>query len=326
MSESLTLISGSTGFVGRALSQRLLQLGKPVVSAVRQLPTCGMQGMGGSGLVPNWQVVGSIDSQTNWLSALHGVQTVVHCAARAHVMQEHAADPLSAYREVNVAGTLRLAKQAAAVGVQRFVFISSIGVNGCQSSHPFTETDTPRPHDAYAISKLEAEIALFDIAAQTGIEVVVIRPPLVYGPNAPGNFGSLIRWVLRGIPIPLGAVYNQRSLVALDNLLSLVLLCADRERSPQAANQVFVVADGEDVAISTLLRKVAHAAGRPSRLLPVPLSMLRAAASLTGKRVEADRLLGNLQVDATKARTLLGWRPVVTLDQQLVTIFDHLQK
>ncbi len=155
------------------------------------------------------------------------------------------------------------------------------------------------------------------------MEVVIIRPPLVYGPSAPGNFGSLVRALQRGLPLPLGALHNQRSLVALDNLVSLVLLCADRDRSPEAANQVFVVADGEDVSTTTLLRKVAQAAGRPSRLLPVPAWLLRAGASLLGKRAVADRLLGNLQVDATKARTLLGWRPVVTMDEQLAKMFEH---
>lgn len=164
---------------------------------------------------------------------------------------------------------------------------------------------------------------MLNLAVKTGMEVVIIRPPLVYGPGAPGNFRSLVRWVQRGLPLPLGAVHNQRSLVALDNLVSLVLLCAERARSPKAANQVFVVADGEDVSTSTLLRKVARAAGRPSRLLPVPAGWLRAGASLLGKRAVADRLLGNLQVDATKARTLLGWQPVVTMDEQLAKMFEH---
>jgi nucleoside-diphosphate-sugar epimerase/lipopolysaccharide/colanic/teichoic acid biosynthesis glycosyltransferase len=320
------LVSGETGFVGRAVVQALLKEGHPVVSAVRQLPTNAAQASSISDatrVAPIWQVVGHINAQTDWQPTLQGVQTVVHCAARAHVMREHAADALAAYREVNVQGTLRLAQQAAAAGVQRFVFLSSIGVNGNHSTAPFTEADAPKPHDAYAVSKFEAENALLELAAQTGMEVVIIRPPLVYGTNAPGNFGSLVRWVQRGLPLPLGAVHNQRSLVALNNLVSLVLLCADRERSPQAANQVFVVADGQDVSTTTLLRKVAHAAGCPSRLLPVPAWLLRAGATLLGKRAAANRLLGNLQVDATKARTLLGWRPVVTMEQQLAAMFAH---
>jgi len=313
------LLTGSTGFIGKHIAKELTAHGVRVVMAVRAAPQNSASAHPGW----SWHELGDINSKTDWQPALQGVQSVVHCAARAHVMREHAADALTAYREVNVAGTLRLARQAAAVGVQRFVFLSSIGVNGNRSTVPFTETSEPNPHDAYAVSKFEAEQALLELAAQTCMEVVIIRPPLVYGPGAPGNFGSLVRVAQRGLPLPLGAVHNQRSLVALDNLVSLVLLCADRARSPQAANQVFVVADGEDVSTSNLLRMVARAAGRPSRLLPVPGSWLLAGASLLGKRVVADRLLSNLQVDATKARTLLGWRPVVTMDAQLAKMFEH---
>ena len=313
------LLTGASGFIGSHITQELSAQGASVNFNVREAPNNWVSVHPGF----RWYVVGAINSQTDWLLALKGVQTVLHCAARVHVFHEHASDALASYREVNVAGTLRLAQQAAAVGVKRFVFLSSIGVNGNQSKLPFTETSEPYPHDAYAISKLEAEQALLALAVQTGMEVVIIRPPLVYGPGAPGNFGSMVRWLQRGYPLPLAAVHNQRSLVALDNLVSLVLLCADRVRSPQAANQVFLVADGEDVSTSTLLRKVARAAGRPSRLLPVPSSWLQAGASLFGKRAVADRLLGNLQVDATKARRLLGWRPVVTMDEQLAKMFKQ---
>jgi nucleoside-diphosphate-sugar epimerase len=319
MLEHMYLLTGSTGFIGRHIAQGLSANGASGVMTVRTTPENSASAYSGF----RWHVVSDINSQTDWQPALHGVQTVVHCAARAHVMREHAADVLAAYREVNVAGTLRLAQQAAATGVKRFVFLSSIGVNGNQTDVPFDEAATPHPHDAYAVSKLEAEQALLALAAQTCMEVVIIRPPLVYGPEAPGNFASLVRWVQRGLPLPLGAVHNKRSFVALENLVSLVLLCAERGRSPQAANQVFVVADGEDVSTSTLLRKVAQAAGRPSRLLPVPVSWLRAGAGLLGKRAVADRLLGNLQADSTKARTLLGWHPVVTMDEQLAKMFEH---
>jgi nucleoside-diphosphate-sugar epimerase len=315
----MILLTGATGFIGRAVSVALLGNGTSLVASVRTRhaqATPAAEGL-------RWVAVGDINAQTVWQTPLVGVHTVVHCAARAHVLREQATDILAAFREVNVAGTLRLAQQAAEAGVQRFVFLSSIGVNGNQTSVPFDEAATPHPHDAYAVSKLEAEQTLLALAAQTGMEVVIIRPPLVYGSGAPGNFASLVRWVQRGLPLPLGAVHNKRSFVALENLVSLVLLCADRARSPLAANQVFVVADGEDVSTSTLLRKVARAAGRPSRLLPVPASWLRAGASLLGKRAVADRLLGNLQVDATKARTLLGWQPVVTMDEQLAKMFEH---
>lgn len=315
----MILLTGATGFIGRAVSAALLANGTSLVASVRARHAQASPVAEGL----RWVVVGDINALTDWQTPLDDVQVVVHCAARAHVLREQATDALAAFREVNVAGTLRLAQQAAQVGVKRFVYLSSIGVNGNQTFVPFDEAATPNPHDAYAVSKLEAEQALLALAAQTGMEVVIIRPPLVYGPGAPGNFASLVRWVQRGLPLPLGAVQNQRSFVALDNLVSLVLLCADPERSPQAANQVFLVADGEDVSTSTLLRKVARAAGRPSRLLSMPASWLRAGAKLLGKRVVADRLLGNLQVDATKARTLLGWQPVVTMDAQLAKMFEN---
>jgi nucleoside-diphosphate-sugar epimerase len=313
------LLTGASGFIGRHIAHALSKKGANVVMSVRSVPNNLSRACADF----RWHVVDDINSQTDWLFALTGVETVLHCAARAHIVRENAVDALAAYREVNVAGTLRLAQQAVAVGVKRFVFLSSIGVNGNQSTVPFTEASEPKPHDAYAISKLEAEQALLALAAQTAMEVVIIRPSLVYGPGAPGNFGSMVRWVHRGVPLPLGAIHNQRSLVALDNLVSLVLLCADRTSSPLATNQVFVVADGEDVSTTTLLHKVARAAGRPSRLLPVPCSWLRWGANLLGERAVADRLLSNLQVDATKVRTMLGWRPVITMDAQLDKMFEN---
>ncbi len=314
--DCMYLITGAGGFIGRSLAKSTREDVPSLVLCARDLVKI-VDFRDDHKLI----AIESIGSSTNWMPALEGVKVVVHCAARAHVMREQAVDALAAYREVNVQGTLRLAEQAVAAGVRRFVFLSSIGVNGNQNATPFTEADAPKPHNAYAVSKLEAENALLALATQTGMEVVIIRPPLVYGPNAPGDFGNLVRWVQRGLPLPLGAVHNQRSLVAIDNLVNLVLLCADRERSPQAANQVFVVADGQDVSTTTLLRKVAQAAGCPSRLVPVPARLMHAGATLLGKRAVADRLLGNLQVDASKARTLLGWRPVVTMEQQLAAMF-----
>lgn len=314
----MILVTGATGFVGDAIARAELAAGRSVVATARHLPSnSALQ-------VLPWLAVGAIDGQTDWSNALSGVQTVIHCAARVHIMREQADDALAAYREVNVTGTLRLAQQAAAAGVQRFVFLSSIKANGeaTMVDQAFTEIDNPAPEDAYAHSKLEAEHTLLALAEQTRMEVVIIRPPLVYGRGVKGNFDSMLRAVQRGLPLPLGAVHNQRSLVALDNLVSFVLLCADRERSSKAANQIFVISDGEDVSTSTLLHKMARAAGRPSRLLPVPASWLWAVASLLGKRSVANRLLGNLQIDTTKARTLLGWRPVVTMDEQLAKMFE----
>lgn len=249
--------------------------------------------------------------------SLQGVKVVVHAAARAHVMHDKLSDPLAEFRRVNVQGTANLARQAAQAGVRRFVFISSIGVNGSRTDRPFTEADNPQPHDNYAISKYEAEQALWQVTRDTGMEVVIIRPPLVYGHGAPGNFASLVRWVRRGFPLPLGAVYNRRSLVALDNLVDFIALCASPERSPQAANQTFLVSDGDDVSTTELLRRVAHAYGVPARLLPVPVGLMRGAARLLGKTTVADRLFDSLQVDASKAHDLLGWTPPVTMQAQL---------
>jgi lipopolysaccharide/colanic/teichoic acid biosynthesis glycosyltransferase/NAD dependent epimerase/dehydratase family enzyme len=313
----MILVTGASGFIGNALSQVCVSKGQSVVAVFRQAP-------------PEWpsnheylrcHAVGDIDGQTEWESVLCGIDVVVHCAARVHVSREREVNPLVAYRLVNVEGTLRLAREAAAAGVRRFVFVSSIGVCGNESFSPFDESSPTYPHDEYSRSKLEAESALLGLARLSSMEVVIIRPPLVYGVGAPGSFSSLVSWINRGVPLPLGAVNNKRSLLALDNLVSFLLLCASREDSPMAANQIFVISDGEDVSTSDLLRKVAKAAGRPCRLVSMPLWVLRAGASLLGKRALADRLLCDLQIDSTKARTMLGWRPVVTMDAQLAAMF-----
>jgi nucleoside-diphosphate-sugar epimerase len=213
--------------------------------------------------------------------------------------------------------TLALAELAADEGVKRFVFLSSIGVNGNNSVMPFSEKDTPNPQEPYAISKYEAEQGLLVLAKKTGMQVVIIRPPLVYGPNAPGNFGTLVNWLRRAVPLPLGAINNKRSFVALDNLVSFIALCADRTRSPKAANQVFLISDGEDVSTTQLLSKVADALGKKRWLLPVPVGLMSFVARLIGKGDVANRLFGSLQVDSSKARDLLGWQPVITMDEQL---------
>jgi UDP-glucose 4-epimerase len=247
---------------------------------------------------------------------LVGITTVVHLAARVHVMRDTEAYPLAAFRVVNVVETLSLARQAAAAGVRRFVFISSVKVNGetTQPGHPFTADDAPAPLDPYGISKMEAEQGLRQIAAETGMEVVIIRPPLVYGPGVKANFSAMMRWLQRGVPLPLGAIDNQRSLVALDNLVDLIITCISH---PAAANQTFLVSDGEDVSTSELLRRMGRAMGRPARLLPVPAGLLKLAATLAGRRDMAQRLCGSLQVDIEKTRQLLGWSPPLTLDQGL---------
>jgi nucleoside-diphosphate-sugar epimerase len=307
----MILVTGATGFVGGALVRRLTAdgAGKCVVAAVRRkaesLPEDG------------WQVqVGDLLPTTDWGMALQGVVTVVHCAARVHVMQDDSTDPLQAYRDVNVNGTLNLATQAAQAGVRRFVFVSSIKVNGevTRFGKPFTADDLPSPADPYGVSKLEAEQGLREIEVRTGMEVVIVRPPLVYGPGVKANFAAMMRWVARGIPLPLGAIHNARSMVALDNLVDLLVSCM---KHPAAAGQTFLVSDGEDVSTTELLRRTAQAVGKRARLLPVPAFVLEAGAAFVGKRAVAQRLCGSLQVDMAKTQTLLGWSPPLTLDEGL---------
>ena len=305
------ILTGASGFIGRRLATALQS--KPDVnltSAVRrviELPAAHIVAVQG------------LDANTDWSTALIHQQVVIHAAARAHIMKDEEADPLSEYRRVNVGGTLNLARQAAAAGVQRFIFISSIGVNGNINTQPFTVDDIPNPAELYAQSKWEAEQGLREIQRETGMELVIIRPPLVYGPDAPGNFGSLMKLVAHGVPLPLGAIHNRRSLVAVDNLVDLIITCIDH---PAAANQVFLAGDGEDLSTTELLRGVARAMGKPSRLIPVPASLLMLAATLLGKEAVAQRLLGSLQVDISKARHLLGWEPPITVEEGLRRCFD----
>lgn len=300
------LITGAAGFVGRAVCTELAQRKHDLHRAVRSLV-----GLGGG-----YFELGNISPFTNWSGALDDVDAVVHLAARVHIMHEGAENPLEEFRKVNVAGTEHLARAAAASGIKRFVYVSSIGVNGAQTAfgRSFSEADKPKPHNAYALSKWEAEEGLLRVADETGLEVVIIRPPLVYGCNAPGNFGSLMRAVQRGWPLPLGAVHNQRSLVALDNLVDFIVICITH---PHAANQTFLVSDGQDLSTTELVRGMAHAAGVPARLLPVPVWALQAGATLLGKGDAVQRLCGNLQLDISKARSLLGWVPPVAVEEGL---------
>jgi nucleoside-diphosphate-sugar epimerase len=265
-------------------------------------------------------VTGDLNTATDLNSALEGVNVVIHAAARAHIMNDGAVDPLSEYRRVNVDGTLNLARQAAGAGVQRFIFVSSVKVNGELSSEqaPFYPNDTPAPEDAYGISKWEAEQGLKAIAKETGMEVVIVRPPLVYGPGVKGNFASMVKLVRKGVPLPLGSIRNKRSLVAVDNLVDFIVTCIDH---PAAANQVFMVSDGEDISTSELLRELGKAMGKPARLVPVPAGLLRLGATVLGKRAVAHRVLGSLQVDISDAKALLGWKPPVSLKEGLRRCF-----
>ncbi|MBF7730530.1 SDR family oxidoreductase [Pseudomonas sp. N040] len=308
-------LTGASGFVGGALLRRLaadglactVLLRRPLDEPLRHLP------------------VRTIESPTldaDFAAALAGQDAVIHCAARVHVMQEQSADPLAEFRQVNVEGTLSLARQAAAAGVKRFIFLSSIKVNGEQSlpGRPFRPEDEPAPADPYGVSKLEAEQGLRALAAQTGMQVVIIRPVLVYGPGVKANFESLLRWLQQGLPLPLGAIHNQRSLVALDNLVDLLVTCIEH---PAAANQTLLVSDGEDLSTSELLRRLAAALGRPARLLPVPGWILAAGAAMLGRRALGRRLCCSLQVDIGKTRQLLGWSPPVSVDEGLRRTARH---
>lgn len=307
---SCVAVTGASGFVGRALVAQLVALSRfEVLALTRQAPANPVTGA-------KYLLSGDLTSQTQWQPELAGIYVLVHTAARAHMLNDRATDPLAEFRRVNVDGTLNLARQAVAAGVKRFVFVSSVGVNGVQSApgKAFSEADQPIPHNAYALSKWEAEQGLLRIAEETKLEVVIIRPPLVYGCSAPGNFGSLMRAVKHGWPLPLGALHNQRSLVALDNLVDFIATCTSH---PQAANQTFLVSDGQDLSTTELVRGMARAAGVPTRLLPVPVWALQAGATLLGKGDAVQRLCGNLQVDISKARQLLGWVPPVSVDEGL---------
>ena len=305
----MMLLTGATGFVGQAVFAEAKKRHIACKAVVRRT--------GSAVAAEEGFCVGEIGPETNWEAALRGVETVVHTAARVHVMNDRAADPLAEFRHVNVAGTLNLARQAVAAGVKRLVFVSSVKVNGEATlpGQPFQPSDTFVPQDAYGLSKFEAEVGLRALAAETGLEVTIVRPPLVYGPGVKANFAAMVRWLSRGVPLPLGAVvHNRRSLVALDNLVDLLLLCATH---PAAANQTFLASDGEDVSTADLLRRIGAALGKPARLLPVPVGVLKLGAAALGKADVAQRLLGSLQVDISKNRQLLGWQPPVSLDEGL---------
>lgn len=309
------LLTGATGFVGSGLlryaTHRVDLQWRAAVRRPVEITGC-------SQVYP----VGDLNSTTNWSEALVGVDVVIHTSARVHVMDDNASDPLAEFRNANVDGTLGLAKQAAQAGVRRFVFISSIKVNGedTEPGQSYRADDTPNPVDPYGMSKREAEDALRELAQSTGMEVVIIRPVLVYGPGVKANFRSMMRWLSAGIPLPLGSIGNNRSLVYLGNLADLILTCAEH---PAAGNQTFLVSDGEDLSTTQLLRRLGSALGNPARLLPVPTALLRVVASCLGRRAVAQRLCGSLQVDISKNSEILGWKPVFTVDDALYVTAQH---
>jgi len=303
------LVTGSSGFVARALIPVLVSRAHEPTAVARRPEDMSHLGC-------NSFVVGNIDGTTNWSTELRGIDAVIHLAARVHVMRESVDDPLAKFRRVNTEGTLNLARQAASVGVRRFVYLSSIKVNGESTApnRPFTLDSSTEPKDPYGISKYEAELGLRTLARETEMQVVIIRPTLVYGKSAKGNFKSLITLVASGLPLPLGSINNQRSLVGIDNLVDFIITCLEH---PATANETFLVSDGEDLSTPDLIRRMARAMNRPARLLPAPVWALKGGALLLGKGDAVQRLCGNLQVDISKSHTLLGWVPPVSVDEGL---------
>ncbi len=314
----MIVITGGTGFVGSALVQQMIDkgLGGTVAMLLRndRNPTA-----------PTSQQLHCIrtitlDAQVNVTTTLSGVKTVIHLAGRAHIMNDSAPDPLKAFRTANCDYALHVAKQAIAAGVKRFIYISSIKVNGERTNNgqPFSELSPPSPSDPYSISKHEAEVALSALSKETGLELVIIRPPLIYGDGAKGNFVRLAYLTARGIPLPFGAINNSRSLLYVKNLVDFLILCTHHSK---AAQQTFVLSDGQDVSTTKILRTLAQAQSSPARLLPVPAPWLRVSMQLLGAGKMADRLLGSLQVDASKAQELLGWTPPFSFETGIRDMF-----
>ncbi len=308
MRDNHILVTGSSGFIGSALVRRLMLIPTYAVRAAsRQQSYMGLT---------NGVFVEDLEHDAKWSEALSGIDVVVHTAARVHVNEENSNNPLKEYRLINVEGTLNCAIQSVKAGVRRFIFISTIKVNGKSTpqSGSFKAWDIPAPTDPYGISKHEAEQALLKLARETSMEMVIIRPPLVYGPGVKANFYKMMQFLAKGFPLPLGAINNKRSLVALKNIVDLIVTCIDH---PAAANQIFLAGDGEDLSTTELLQRLGVALGKPARLLPVPQKMLEFCLKLLGKDDVAQRLCGSLQADISKARDMLGWNPPVSVDEGL---------
>jgi len=303
------LVTGANGFIGRALCASLVAHGHVVRGAVRRSYAILNS--------PITQInVGEINSKTDWESALDGVDVVIHLAARVHVMSETAIDPLEEFRQGNLYGTEHLARSAAAQGVKRLVYISSIKVNGeaSMTGRPFTESDVPEPKDPYGKSKWEAEKVLRKVSKETGLEIVIVRPPLIYGPGVKGNFERILRTISDGIPLPLASIKNMRSLLYIENLVDALRACSIH---PEAAGKTYLLSDGIDISTPDLIRQLAMAMGKPVRLFPFPIPLLKIAGILVGKSEEIERLLGSLQIDSGKIRRELNWQPPYSLQQGL---------
>ncbi len=308
------LLTGATGFVGKALLTELLQNDFEVIISIRNTPIS-------SSVKIKTIKTGNLLATTDWSPALQNIDIVIHSAARAHIMQDSSSNPLAEFRKTNVDGTLNLARQAEKSGASRFIFISSIKATGQSSSSQsiLKPDDAALPTDPYGLSKYEAEQGLLELAKNSKMDVVIIRPPLVYGPNVKGNFLSLLKYIKKGLPLPLGSINNKRSLVALDNLVNFIRHCTTH---PKAANEIFFISDGEDVSTTELLMKIAKAFNKKLFLIPIPPIALSFIAKLFGKGAMVDRLLESLQVDNSKAVELINWKPVISMDSQLKKIAD----
>jgi nucleoside-diphosphate-sugar epimerase len=309
-------VTGATGFVGEALVKRLTE---STDIHMRLLVRKSHKHLEAQGVMA---VQGDLTSNSLPLS---GTDVVIHCAARAHIMNDPSCNPLEAFRKVNVEGTLNIARQAADAGVKRFIFISSIKVNGERTAgfSAFSESDEPSPTDPYAISKMEAETGLLKLSAETGIEVVIIRPPLVYGPKVKANFYSLMKLASTGMPLPFGATHNVRSMVYVGNLVDFITKCIDH---PAAANQIFLISDGQDLSLTELLGLFRSSMAKSARLIPVPVFLFHIIGFCVGKRAMVDRLVSSLRVDSSKAFNLLGWRPPYTIAQGVGATVCHFTK
>ena len=314
------MVTGGTGLVGQSLIGELVALSYNVTALVRN-PTATLDENVKRVIVSDYM---NNNQALSDLGIFQNIDVIVHLAARVHIMNDSNSDPLIEFRKINTQATLNLAKQAAEAGVKRFVFISSVKVNGeLTLEQPFSSEDKYIPTDPYGRSKYEAEQGLLALAKETGMEMVIIRPPLVYGPGVKANFLSMMKWVDKGIPLPLGAIDNKRSFIALDNLVHFIIHCIDH---PKAANEIFLISDGEDVSTTELLQKVANAFGKKSALIPISVGLMTLTAKLLGKGDIASRLFSSLQLDSSKARELLQWQPVITMDEQLKKTAEHYRR
>lgn len=305
------MVTGANGFVGEALVTSLMSKDFTLRQAVRQMKPETFDD-------ESVFVSGDINESTNWMNALAGIDVIVHTAARVHVMNERSLDPIAEFRRVNVLGSVNLARQAAISGVKRFIYLSSVKVNGEASvvGRALEASDSPRPFGAYAVSKLEAEVELLRVASETGLEVVIVRPPLVYGPGVKANFALLMRAIQMRVPLPFGMVGdNRRSMVSLDNLIDFIVVCLEH---PAASNEIFMVSDGHDLSTAELVHRISKASGKKTILLPVPVPLLKKIALIFGKKDFMERLTGSLQVDIRKNFSLLDWKPKACLHESLV--------